>query len=225
MAEYPDSRYAEIIRNPNAEQDNNESPEAIYDAMFKRYQAGDLRTLLPEIKERIDLYTGEEIVSKFELLRARVIARLEGVEEYKKALNYVSLTYPNSEEGKKAEAMPKTDIPTLESATFGAPSISWKIIFKFEPGDPKIKTLNEKISKYIKEGLNNSITLSEDIYTVNEDFIVIHGFISRLAAEDAASVLKEYKDYKIAETPVIISSEDYKVIQIKKNFTEFLAIK
>ena len=99
-------------------------------------------------------------------------------------------------------------------------------MFKFDsPEDPRIKPLTEKIKKYIKEGLNNSITLSEDVYTQSENFLVLHGFISKLAAADAVSVLKDYKTYKVAETPYIISAEDYKVVQIKKSFTEFQAIK
>ena len=60
---------------------------------------------------------------------------------------------------------------------------------------------------------------------MTENFIVIHGFNSKEAAIDAKSILQDYKTYKVTETPYIISSEDYKVVQIKKNFTEFLAIK
>ncbi len=225
LTEYPDSRYAEIIRNPTLDADDSQSPEAVYAALFKKYENGELRESDALVKEYIDRYTGEPIVSKFELLKASIDGRLQGVEEYKKTLNYVALNYPNSEEGKKAEAMLKTDIPALEKIAFGNSSMTWKIVFKFDdPNDPRIKPLTEKIQKYMKEGLNNSITLSKDIYTMDTDFLVIHGFNSKLAAEDAVSVLKDYKKYKIAETPIIISSEDYKVVQIKKNFTAYLAI-
>ena len=226
LSEYPDSRYAEIIKNPAAETDNSQSPEAVYDNLFKKYSEGQTREAYALVEKNIDTYTGEEIASKFELLKANIVGRLQGVEEYKKTLNFVALNYPNSEEGKKAEEMLKTDIPNLEKVAFGAPSLSWKIVFKFEnPEDPKIKPLLEKIQKFIKEGYNNNITWSNDIYTMNQNFIVIHGFNSKLAAQDAVSVLQDYKTYKITEAPYIISTEDYKVVQIKKNFTEFLAIK
>jgi hypothetical protein len=100
------------------------------------------------------------------------------------------------------------------------------VIFKFDnPNDPKIKPLTDKINKFIKDGLNNSITVSNDIYTLGENFIVIHGFNSKLAAVDAVTILKDYKAYKVTETPVIISSEDYKVVQIKKNLTQYVALK
>src|SRR5690606_16847033 len=132
LNEYPDSRYAEIIRNPGAEQNNNQSPEAVYANLFKQYEDGKLREVYPLVEEAIDTYTGEEIASKFELLKANIVARLKGLEEYKNSLNYVALNYPNSEEGKSAEAMLKTNIPTLEKVDFGRPAVSWKIVFKFD---------------------------------------------------------------------------------------------
>jgi len=226
LGEYPDSRYAELIRNPLSDAVNQGSPERVYENLFKRYQAGEVRDVAAQVETNIETYTGEDIVSKFELLKANVTGRLQGLDEYKKQLNFVALNYPNSVEGKQAETMLKTDIPALEKLNFGQPAITWKVVFKFDnPNDPKIKPLSDKIKKFIKEGLNNSITLSNDIYTTNENLLVMHGFNSRLAALDAVTILKDYKTYKVAETPVIISSEDYKVIQIKKNYTEFLAIK
>lgn len=225
LTEFPDSRYAEIIRNPTAEDGNSESPEAVYASLFKRYEEGELRQLLPDVEDRIELYTGDEIVPKFELLKANLKGRLEGLEAYRQALNYTALTYPNSEEGKQAETKLKTEIPALQKLAFGRPAVSWKIVFEFTPDDPRVKPLKEKLLKYIKEGLNNNITISDDVYTQNDNFVVVHGFSSKLAAESAVSVLKEYKDYKIKENPVIISSEDYRVVQIKKNFTEYQALK
>ena len=224
LTEYPESRYAEIIRNPQSDEIYKGSPEAIYAAVFKKFEAGQIREAAAEVDSNIDIYTGEEINSKFELLKAQITGRLQGLEEYKKQLNYVALTYPNSEEGKRAEELLKTQLPMLEKLAFGQPAVSYKLIFKFAPGDPRIEPLTKKLQQYIKEGVNNSIKLTTDIYTTNENFIVVHGYISKLAAEDAATVLKDFKEYKIAETPVIISSEDYKVVQIRKNYVEYLAI-
>jgi hypothetical protein len=226
LAEYPDSRYAEIIKNPSLENVNNESPEAVYGRLYKIVEEGRAREAYAQAETHINTYTGEEIVSKFELLKAKLNGRLKGLDEYKRSLNFVALTYPNSEEGKQAETILKTEIPALDKIAFGKTAPTWKVIFKFDnPNDPKIKDLSAKIQKFIREGLNNSITVSQDIYTMGEDFLVIHGFNSKLAAEDAVSVLKDYKTYKISETPIVISSEDYKVVQVKKNLTEFLAIK
>jgi hypothetical protein len=225
LSQYPDSRYAEIIRNPSSDTSKTLAPEAAYDEVFKRYNQGQVREVYAQIDEYIDTYTGEDIVSKFELLKARIGARLMGIEEYKKGLNYVALNYPNVIEGKEAEATLKNDIPNLEKLAFGQPTASWKIVYKFDFADEaKIKPLKDKIEKFIKEGLNNNIILTSDVYNLKENMLVVHGFISKLAAEDAVSVLKDYKKYKVAEPLEVISTEDYKVVQIKKNYTEFLAI-
>ena len=224
LTEYPDSRYAEIIRNPQSEDIYKGSPEAVYAALYKKFEAGQIREAATEVDAHIETYTGEEINSKFELFKAQISGRLQGLEAYKKQLNYVALTYPNSEEGKRAEELLKTQLPALEKLAFGAPAVSYKLIFKFTPGDPRIEPLTKKLQQFIKEGVNNDIKLTTDIYTTNENFIVMHGFISKLSAEDAVTVLKDYKEYKITETPVVISSEDYKVVQIKKNYVEYLAI-
>jgi len=35
--------------------------------------------------------------------------------------------------------------------------------------------------------------------------------------------LKEFKEYKVSETPIIISAENYTIVQIKKNLDVYLA--
>lgn len=225
LTQYPDSRYAEIIRNPGSDAIAQGTPEQVYRALFKKYEKGELREIVAQTDTYIENYTGEDIVSKFEMLKANISGRMKGIEEYKQGLNFVALNYPNSQEGKEAEALLKTNVPAMEKVTFGAPSTTWKIIFKVKSQDAKNKVLTDKLQKFIKEGLNNSIVLSQDIYSMEEDFIVLHGFNSKLAAVDAVTILKDYKGYKVAETPIIISTEDYKVVQIKKNLPQFQAIK
>jgi hypothetical protein len=44
-----------------------------------------------------------------------------------------------------------------------------------------------------------------------------------MTAESVYNYLKDHKDYKLKDTPIIISNEDYKVVQIKKNLEEYLA--
>jgi tetratricopeptide (TPR) repeat protein len=223
LTQYPDSRYAEIIRNPQSDDIYKGSPEAVYASVYKKFEDGKTREVAADVDHYIDVYTGEDINAKFELLKAQVSGRLMGLDEYKKQLNYVALTYPNSEEGKRAEDWLKNQVPALEKINFGQEASGFKLVFKFTPGDPRIGPLTDKLKKFIKEGVNNNIKLTTDIYTTNEDFIVMHGLISKLAAEDAATVLTDFKEYKIGITPIIISSEDYKVVQIKKNYNQYLS--
>jgi predicted AAA+ superfamily ATPase len=57
----------------------------------------------------------EDILPKLELLKARLAGRLQGVEEYKKSLNYVA-TYANAKEGKEADALLKRHTGTGKSS-------------------------------------------------------------------------------------------------------------
>lgn len=67
--------------------------------------------------------------------------------------------------------------------------------------------------------------MSFDVYTATESFVTIHGIKTEENAKDVASILKDYKDYKIPDNAIIISNENYKVVQIKKNLPEYLTIK
>jgi len=225
ISKYPDSRYAQILNSSNpSETALSQSPEVIYANLYAKYEQGDLFTVLEESEALIDQFTGEEIVSKFELLKAHTIGKLKGLVEYKKALNFVALNYPNSSEGKDAEQLLAKNIPYLEKLRFDAePAKSWKIIYKITNAeDPKTKVLIDKIKKFTTERTAQKLTYSIDIYTMTEKFLVIHGMNSEVNATDINTILKDYKDYKIAETSIIISSENYKIVQIKKNIEEYL---
>ncbi|WP_157485857.1 type IX secretion system periplasmic lipoprotein PorW/SprE [Flavobacterium soli] len=225
ISKYPESRYAQILSSSNpSETALSQSPEARYNNLYAKYEQGDLFTVLEEAEAAIDQYTGEDIVSKFELLKAHTIGKLKGLEEYKKVLNFVALNYPNSSEGKDAEQLLAKNIPYLEKLKFDAePAKNWNILYQFTNiEDPKTKVLIEKVKKFTTERTAQKLTYSTDIYTMTENFLVIHGMDNEVNANDILTILRDYKDYKITETAIVISSENYKIVQIKKNLEEYL---
>ena len=226
ITEYPDSRYAQIVQNPSIELTDNESPDKVYYNLYKLFEDNAVRDASEEVDLRIDQFFGDESLPKFELLKANIKGRLEGLDAYKKALNFVALTYPDELEGKQAESLLQNDIPKLEGFELGkAEATSWKIIFiKDFPLKEDSKKLLEKINKYIKDRNSVLLKASSDLYTIDKDIIVIHGFKNQENAKSVLSVLQEFKDYKIKDKAYIISSEDYKVIQFKKNIDEWLVL-
>ena len=223
--EFPESRYAQILGN-TAGSGNllTDTPEANYDKIFKQYSSGDIKGSLANLNIAIDQYNGEEVVSKFELLKANNLGRLKGLSEYRKTLNFVALNYPNSVEGKFAEEQLKTNVPAMESLKFyEVKPLSWKILYKSNnPEDKGTKALQAKITKFITERSLDKLTMSYDIYTMDENFIVIHGLKDLEYAKGIASILKEFKEYKVTETAYVISNENYKIVQMKKNLEEYL---
>lgn len=224
ISEYPSSRYAQILSDNSVSLELG-SPEVVFANLFKDYEAGLYRETLIKTDMAIVEFTGEELLPKFELLKANLIGKLHGLVEYKKALNFVALTYPNHEVGKETEKFIASKIPLLESLYFnGEVPSSWKIIYQPKSLVEKDnKVLLDKLNKLAKERTIETLTISTDVYTLERNLIVIHGIKSEENAKGLAQILKEFKDYKIADPAVIISSENYKVVQVFKNLDEYIA--
>ncbi len=224
-SEYSDSRYALIINNPKSSSIVvEESADVIYEKLYKQYLNEEYLSVSKELERLIPQFSGEEIVSKFELLRASVVAKIQGLADYKNALQLVADNYPNTEEGKMAAEVLLNQIPLLEKMDFIAEdSKNWKIIYKIASADTlKVKEIDEKVKKF--NAVENFLKLSVvfESYTSNESFAVIKGFNSMEYAAEVATTLKEDKAYKLDLSAIIISNENYKIIQIKKNLNSYL---
>ena len=226
LANYPDSRYAQIILNPKEAELDSENPEAVFKNIYNQLENGEIREAYSKVNERVEMYFGDEILPKMELLRAKVLARTNGLEAYKKALNEIAVAYQNISEGKQAQELLNKDIPVLESIAFSdEDKLSWKILFpkKFETEKTNEK-LVEKLAKYVKDSHNDDLKLSVDFYNLDNDFVVVHGFKSKETAQAVLLYLKENKEYKVKDEAFVISSDNYRVVQVKKQFQEWLNI-
>lgn len=104
VTNYPDSRYANIILNPDeilASNDAN-SPEAIYNDAYCDYDFQHYERAFQKTEKAIEQFQNEPIIPKFELLKAHLLMKTKGIEAFKEALSFVALSYPNTEEGKRA---------------------------------------------------------------------------------------------------------------------------
>lgn len=223
--QFPNSRYAQIINNTNPNGiAQNETPESVYNKWYKAFQQEQFVSVLENVDALINQFSGEEIVSKFELLKANAIGKLKGLAGYKNALQVVADNYPNSEEGKNAQVILTEQIPFLEKMELKtADSNNWKILYRVGSREDKnTKVLEEKIKLFIASENLQKLYYSYDIYTDKENFIVIHGIKSQVYADDIVLILKENTKYKAIEPAIVVSGENYKVIQIKKNLETYL---
>jgi tetratricopeptide (TPR) repeat protein len=222
---YPNSRYAQILNNTNDA--DLATPDKEYQKWFKLYQEEQFDVVLNNIDNLINQYSGEEIVSKYELLKANTLGKVEGLAAYKKGLEAVADNYPNTEEGKNAREILEKQVPGLEKLDFTkVDSKSWKIIYTVSHDDTKsAKLIEESIQKFLAVENYQRLKTSLDKYNKTQNFVVIHGLQSEAYANDVAGVLREDKRFKISQPSIIISSDNYKVIQIKKNLEVYIAPK
>ncbi|MDC6350581.1 tetratricopeptide repeat protein [Zeaxanthinibacter sp. PT1] len=227
ISEHPSSRYAELLLNPRAVlEGDKDSPEARYTALYELFEQQEYLKTITGAEENINQYTGEPIVAKFELLKANAIGRLQGFEQFREALNYVALNYPNLPEGKKAQEIVAEQLPKLEPREFTSEDIpagqgNWKVVYPFRRNlHTKAMELKGRLENSVKElSYNNKVSV--DIYDLEREFVVVHGFKSRDFALGYVELLKINRDYRIDFENFVILSDNYKTIQVHKNLADY----
>lgn len=143
ISQYPESRYAQIITNPDfvaKAEENLNSPESAYKKTYKQYLNKAYQNVITDSNKYIHLFSNTGIVPKFELLKAYAIAKTKGREDFIKSLTFVVDNYPNLEEGIHAKKV----IASLKGGTI--PKKEEKInIPKIKPSNTKekIKSIND----------------------------------------------------------------------------------
>ncbi len=226
ISNHPDSRYAQILLNPSSEFSKDEnSPERIYEGLYEKFNNQDYAEVITEAEANILNFEGDPIVPKFEILKASAKGRLLGFEAYKEGVNYIALTYPNSEEGKRAEIIINEVIPVLANKEFvdNNDASHFNVLYPFASNetdeiDAFVKKLNDAVSKVTYFDLTTSV----DVYDANTVFVVVHGLKSAEGASGFAEILEENK-HKIVRDFYSISSPNYEIIQRHKNLNDYLA--
>ncbi len=238
ITQHPESRYAKILRNPQSLKNSNENPIVVYNGLYKRYDNADYTNLLADLDHYITVFTGNAIVPKMELLKAVVKGRLYGYKVYGEALNYVALTYPQTEEGKKAEDIIQNDLPKIASARFQTQGQGfYNLIYPFKTSERQTAMLlkTEIDSAMVKLKVNNLRT-SIDVYSPDTIFVVVQKLLSKRGAEGFGEKVKQQfiednkerrgtkNDFKVDWNSFGISSRNYEVLQMHKNLELYLKV-
>ena len=229
IAEHPDSRYAEILRNPNSQlaKDQN-NPETVYENLYRQFESQEYAAVIASTEENLKRFEGDGFVPKFEILKASAIGRLKGVDAYKEAVNYVALTYPNSEEGKRAQEILKDALPLMTNKEFFPEDEgnSFHVVYEFDSTNKEgIKSFTEELTKVMERLPYPDISLSTDVYDENTTFVIVHGLKYITSALGFGLTLQDYKEERtkgITKKYFTISSANYTIIQRHKNLTEYI---
>src|SRR5690606_36458144 len=201
ITNYPDSRYAAILKNQ------------------------EYRQVIKEAESYATSFEGDPMVPKFELLKATAIGRLQGFDSYSNALNYVALNYANTPEGIRAQEIIDTVLPTLASKDFvdSETDKNFKIVYYFtDASDTDIEAFKKKLQTEIDKVNVYDLSLSVDVYNPTTTFVIVHGLKSKEGATGYALSLQEKKKDTITQDFISVSSANYRIIQIHKNFDDYL---
>ena len=106
LSNYPDTSFAQIILFPNKKVKDEKlvnKTEETYKKIYYMYSKQLFREVVLEVEEVLPSVQDTELMPKFELLRALAIGKTRKLEVYKKALDFVAISYNTTEEGKRAK--------------------------------------------------------------------------------------------------------------------------
>ncbi len=222
IQEFPETRYAQLLRDPSSKLDDESNPDAVYKKLYKSYEKQDYKTVITQADRYIEVFSGDKIVPRLELLKAFAAGRLYGVNAYREGLDKVALNYPNTEFGKSAQQLLKDSqkMGIKESFTPEDGLTDFKLVFKFDNSDiPAAEALREQIIAYNTER-DYGFRISIDKYDENQSFLVVHGLNSKLGATGLADSLKD-SDFEITRPSIAIATVNYKTIQAFKNLDDY----
>ena len=228
VSNYPESRYATILSNPDlASAKDENSPESLYEALYAKLENQEYGEVISKSEEYITLFDGEPIVPKLELLKATASGRLYGYDAYSKAINYIAITYANTNEGKQAQDIEGQVLPKILSKDFvpDVPDDNFKVVFSFDDSKKEyIESFKIDLDSVLNDLKYYKLTSSKDVYNKDTTFVIIHGLKNQQVAKTFDQLLTKEDKQKIKEPYFAISSANYQIIQIHKNLDMYLNI-
>ena len=223
ISNHRNSKYAEILLDPNAASKEKQNSNEIYQNLYTGFNNQKYIEVIEQCEKYILDFNGEPIVTKFEFLRALSIARVYGFKEYEKALNFIKLNYSSTIEGKEAERILDEVLPSVKNDKFINNNLSdnFKIVFQFDSSS--ISEMEKQLNN-LKEYIDNvdylDLTVSKDFYNNITTFVIVHGLKSYDGSLGLAERLENSVNIQ-AKSFFVISTENYKTIQIHKSLEKF----
>ena len=106
LTEYADTAFAQIIKNPNKKIEEDievNEIEAFYKELYYAYKKGQYKEVVANVSRLLPLVANYKLKPKFELLKAYAIGKHLDKNAYKEALEFILISYSNTEEGKRAK--------------------------------------------------------------------------------------------------------------------------
>jgi len=219
---YPESIYADLIKNPDkiSERSNKEFQSA-YKKLYRLYEEQKYDHLLNISEPLLIKFNFHPELGKIELLRATAIAKSEGLDAYENSLKKIILKYPKSpyEEDalKKLELVKKYKKVTYTTAK----SDSYKLVIPYDIFSNSAEQFIDCIQNILDENKSSHLKISKDPFTRHQSFIVIHYFLSEKSAEYLVNLLENSSCS--LQNYFVISSENYKILQLTKKLKEYQA--
>lgn len=220
-SEFPTSDYSQISQgNQSSIAMKNAEAEQLLYQLTSDFEIGKIRETASILETELLKYKETAIAPDLDVLKAKTIARLQGYEPYKQALEKVVLAYPETDASAKATALLE-ELQTLTDKTFlpDEKTTSWKIVIADGENNIDFQTaLKEKLTE-----ISNKLSMTVDLYNQNEDWLVIHGIKNKETATEVVKDLNEVlSDFQYHKEVHLIATENYRLVQMYKMKDDYI---
>lgn len=228
LTNHPKSRYAQILKNSTGTAKVEATGlEQLYANIYKLYESQEYEKALEQLNKEIQKLDGDPIVAKFQLLKAYTVGKTQGVDAMSDLLKFVSLTYPRTESGKKATELAQSSIPYLQRIGFENDvkgNANYKLLYGYSSKYKDSAFLaKSKLDTLIKKRNFGQLNTTVDYYTKDTLFLVVHGLKGAQQARSMNALITDDTYYEtISRSATKVSSNNYKVIQLRKNYGYYL---
>jgi hypothetical protein len=176
VREYPDSRFARIINDPeNFKLKENETPEIRYESFYQLYLNQQYEEVLAQGENLMIIFSGTPLVSKVAHLMANASGRLDGLDSWKEKLKKLIENYPNSE----ASSQAKNTLATLETVNQSEKPtkvyLNYKLIFPvLKENQNQFQELRDEVNRALKEAKISFGRITNEVYDRDYIFLVVN---------------------------------------------------
>ena len=216
---YSDLDYASLIRGKiTSQQQKDEIAQQFLDSLSKKFDEGKIVEVAQQLNDQSTQYRETAIAPKIEMLKAKATARLQGIVHYQKILEKIAIDFPDTDESQQAKEL-LSALKSIEKESFISEGVakSWKIIIVGTT--QQNRELTKKMITEKLKTISEKLFVTEDVYDYNETWLVVHALKNKQTAEDILKNLTEIITKEKLSTD-IIPTENYRLVQIKKNYNE-----
>ena len=174
LEQYPDSPFAQIVRDPaNFSLAENQTPASVYERLYKAFERQEFQKVLEEGESLKIVVSGTKLSPKVAYLQALATGRLQGEIAFIDALQKVIKLHPNSSEAQLAKlAIKQLDQEEqLKHKRLTLKSYKW--VFSFEEDALLLDRLAKQMQDAIKAD-QKAWKFTRDVYNKTTNFIVVH---------------------------------------------------
>jgi tetratricopeptide (TPR) repeat protein len=245
LTKYGDSDYAMMIKDPNyvanTKTAKNEA-SSLYSDTYQAYIDAQYNTVLENSNKALLAYKGNNLLPKFDLLRAYCIGKTSDIKSFTTALNEIVTKYPNNKvkteaqnvldyianKDKKDKSPQTTDHSPQKAYTFEASpeSIHFYVMIA-DMKDVNLKDVKNAISDFDKQQFSlDNLNISSSVLGTDKQVITVSNFDGQdngmryfNAIKDNKDVMASLKQAKCEQ--YIISVDNYTALFKNKDLKSY----